>query len=424
MDGNVATPDRGPGLLAGPETTDMLGGPEAGDLLAAALRPAGAELRRWTLRDIDHRPHRRTTASYTAQVAWPGGIRTETFGASIPARYGDGPDGGGSYPSPPMLVSDGTHDIEVWRFPHDPALPALPAASYPATVTRMLDHIGVTVADPTVRVRAYRPLRRAVVEVTSATGTRVFVKVLRPAAVDGIRHRLELLASAGLPVPRCLGWSAEGVLVLAPVEGRPLRDALDDHGAAACDPARLVKLLDQLPAAVSRLPRRTPWADHAAHYARIIAAAFPAEAARSTRLAAEVDAAIRDAEAGDEPTHGDFYEGQLTVAGDGVSGLLDVDTAGPGRRADDLACLLGHLAILTHVSTRPNRVKEALAAWTPVFGQRVNPIELRVRTAAVLLSLATGPVRTRQARWEQAASTRLDLAERWLRTADQKGAAL
>ena len=45
-------------------------------------------------------------------------------------------------------------------------------------------------------------------------------------------------------------------------------------------------------------------------------------------------------------THGDFHEGQLTVTrvGEGwrPSGLLDVDTVGPGHRVDDLACLVAH----------------------------------------------------------------------------------
>jgi aminoglycoside phosphotransferase (APT) family kinase protein len=44
------------------------------------------------------------------------------------------------------------------------------------------------------------------------------------------------------------------------------------------------------------------------------------------------------------PVHGDFRDGQLLVAGGHLGALIDVDTAGPGERADEWARLLGHLS--------------------------------------------------------------------------------
>jgi hypothetical protein len=90
------------------------------------------------------------------------------------------------------------------------------------------------------------------------------------------------------------------------------------------------------------------------------------------------------------------------VAGGRIVGMLDVDTIGPGRRADDLACLIGHLATIQRMNPRQEaRVRELLARWVPVFDKRVDPVELRLRAAAVVISLATGPYRGQEADWRQ-----------------------
>ena len=38
------------------------------------------------------------------------------------------------------------------------------------------------------------------------------------------------------------------------------------------------------------------------------------------------------------------------MAGGVITGILDVDTIGPGRRADDLACLIAHLSTVQRMS--------------------------------------------------------------------------
>ena len=83
-------------------------------------------------------------------------------------------------------------------------------------------------------------------------------------------------------------------------------------------------------------------------------------------------------------------------------GILDIDTIGPGNRADDLACLIAHLSTIQ----RMNRQQEAtvrglLARWVPVFDRRVDPVELRLRAAAVVISLATGPFRVQEPFWQE-----------------------
>lgn len=46
------------------------------------------------------------------------------------------------------------------------------------------------------------------------------------------------------------------------------------------------------------------------------------------------------------------------------------------------------------------KVREMLARWVPVFDERVDPVELRLRTAAVVISLATGPYRGQELHWQ------------------------
>ncbi len=90
------------------------------------------------------------------------------------------------------------------------------------------------------------------------------------------------------------------------------------------------------------------------------------------------------------PTHGDFHEGQLTVSRVGrgwcVSGLLDVDTVGPGHRVDDLACLVAHAIALGPAG------RAVAERWERQARAVVDPEALAVRTAGVLLSLAAGAV--------------------------------
>ena len=47
------------------------------------------------------------------------------------------------------------------------------------------------------------------------------------------------------------------------------------------------------------------------------------------------------------------------------------------------------------------QVRELLARWVPVFDKRVDPVELRLRAAAVVISLATGPYRGQETDWRQ-----------------------
>lgn len=390
----------------------LLTGPDAEDLLAAALGTTGEELVSWRVRQVDHRPGSSTTVAYDATVRGPGGTARQVLGASTGLRTAGSPAPG------VLTLTDGDTTVAVWRFPLDPGLPALPTATDEVAVRALLASYGVRAGGLRLDVRSYRPRRRAVVEVRGE-GVRLFLKVLRPKVVASLHERHRLLHAAGLPVPRSLGWSDDGLLVLEALSGATLRTRLREGGSPAPDGASLLALLDRLPAQVCDLPHRRSWTDSVDHYARVLGAALPAEAGRAADLAGRVQA-LTDGAPADAPTHGDFYETQLLLDGARVTGLLDVDTAGPGRRADDLACLLAHVGVLAQMEPVHRATSSALGAqWLRAFERTVDPQELRARVAGVVLSLSTGPHRVQQADWQSATTARLDLAQRWLDSADR-----
>ena len=386
-------------------TTDdlvALTAPSVEPLLAAAVAPE--DVLRWRVRSVDHRPGRSTTVAYDVRVRTAAGERVRVVGLS----RGTGP----------ATTQHEGRGVCVWRYPHDPALPGLAVVTDRGALAALLAEVGGPAGELDVRVRTYRPGRRAVAEVTTP-GERLFVRVLRPAVVEAAHARHVLLREAGLPVPRALGRRADGLLVTTALEGTSLRARLREGGAPVPGAAALLELLDLLPRQLLDLPRRRSWADAAGHYAGVLAAALPEEADRCRQLADRVLAVV-DGLPADDPVHGDLYETALLLDGDRVSGLLDVDTAGPGRRADDLACLLGHAHVLAQLEPAHAATTTAVAErWLAGVAGRVDPVELRARVAGVVLSLATGPHRVQSADWEAVTRARLDLAEQWLTRAER-----
>ena len=123
-------------------------------------------------------------------------------------------------------------------------------------------------------------------------------------------------------------------------------------------------MLDRLPAEMVNGGRNRSWLDRVGHYATVVGAVVPDQAARVERLASTIAA-----EAGTGPTvpvHGDFYESQILVEGGRVCGVLDVDAARTGDRLDDLGCLIGHLSVLAQLDhARPARSTASARAISP-----------------------------------------------------------
>ncbi|MGH3763054.1 phosphotransferase family protein [Actinophytocola sp.] len=390
----------------------VLTGESARELMVAVLSAVGGRLVEWTATQVAYRPGAATTASYTARVRWAdGSVTSERLGACS-----------GSLPDGVARLGDGRTEIGMWRFPFDPALPGLPAAMDLERMRRLLGDAGLGAGGlPRPRVRAYRPMRRAVVEVSAPGGARIFVKAVHPRRARRLHERHRVATAAGVAVPASLGWTDDGLVVLTALPGRTLREELITTGANRLDPDRLaggvVGVLDALPVALATGRRRRTWGQKAPHYAEVIAGVLPPMADRARRIAASVD---HDTPEGpDVAVHGDFYESQLMVADGRIAGLLDIDTAGRGERLDDAACLLAHLAVLAQI--RPDRAEVINRLGSRLerrFSRDLGRAALARRTAAVVLSLATGPHRVQEAGWPQHTERRVALAEQWLAFAE------
>ncbi|MPQ98776.1 phosphotransferase [Modestobacter sp. I12A-02628] len=409
MTTSLLAPAASPALAAGwPPSLQLLLGEAAVDLWSAALAPTGAGLRSLRATSVTLQPDGAAIVQYAASlVTADGRPARDTLAATTGSRI---PDGAAVLAGD---VSGTTVEVGLWRWPHDPALPALAWATSAAAVRARLPGLGVPAEDARLRLRAYRPGRRAVVEVTSARGT-WYLKVVRPRAAAPLAERHAVLGS-GAPVPPVLAGTPDGVLVLPGLPGTPMRALLAGDGAGLPDLAAVDAVLDALPAAALDLPapgRHAPGdaLGRARGHAAVLGMVAPHLRPRLDRLCAALEG-VDPGRHERVPVHGDLYEAQLLVTDGAVTGLLDVDTAGAGHRVDDWATLLAHLAVLEQLLPDPATVIRTRAAWTAELAGRWPDDALRARVAAVLLGLATGPFRVQQAGWPARTEARLALAE-------------
>lgn len=386
----------------------LLAGPEAGAVLAAALGADGASLDDWQVREVHARPGAELTVAYevVARRRHDGAERVaheHLFATSAADSAFDAGTGAEAVADGVTRLDDGAHVLHVWRHPHDPALPGMPVGTTPARMTARLHEAGVTADVLSLETVTYRPLRRAVLRASTTIGT-LYVKVVRPSRVADLVQRHELFAGAGprLAAPQVLTWADDGVVVLAELPGGSLATHLATTPAArqadAFDPAEVLRVTEALPTAGAAMRRRAPWADRLDQYVTALAARHHVDHARLGRLAAAITSAQRGRDLGPVvTTHGDLHPANL-VLGDPaaggtrrVAGVLDVDTLGPGHRVDDLACTVAHLAVLPDlVPGTYDGVAGLVDRCLAVFGEVVDPVVLRARAAAVVVSLALG----------------------------------
>jgi len=376
-------------------------GDDAEALLRAAVAHAGGQLQQAEAVQVQHRPGLDLVVRYEAVVAWgAAAARRETLLAAATTRGAPA----GTLP----LVAD---DLEagVWRYPFDPALPALERAVTPADGARL-------------EVVAYRPTRRAVVRVTAPHGDVTYRKVVRPSEAPRLVAVHDALGAAGLPVPAVLHCDeAAGLLTLEGLGGENLRDRLLGSRTGWPPVAQLVELIESVAAVdlgPAAPPARMGLGEATASHARALLAILPHEGPRLDRLTR----AVADLGGPDRrrarTVHGDLYEAQVMVTGRDVTGLLDLDDVHLGDPLDDAAVAVAHLHLLrpasaahrAHLGRYRRRLRDALAeAFAP------DHAELDRRTAAVLVGLATGSFRAQRRDWQTEARRRLTVADRVLR---------
>lgn len=345
-------------------------------------------------------------------------------GRALTVRYAGAPG--------TAFVAEARHDgarakggpaVRVWPVAADPDLPGLAVALDPKRVRDLLAQLGVPRAGVALRLRAYRPRRRAVVEVETGAH-RLFLKVVRPRTIARVQRVHESLRGA-LPVPATHGWLPElGLVVLEALPGITLREALrrGDPAPAAAGIERLLAGL--LPPAGSSAAR-----------SQVQAGLRHLDLVR--RLAPEASRAVEGFDPGelagvsrvDAFIHGDLHEGQVLVEGGSLIGLLDLDTAGFGDPRDDWATLLAHLSVLASEAGSEERARfadygaEVREILWRVSGDEQSRREAMARVAAVVLGLAAGPFAALTPGWGDLVDRRVRLAAGWLRAAagDESG---
>ncbi len=311
-------------------------------------------------------------------------------------------------------VSDGKVDIALWAYPSDPFLPGVVRIAERGTLEKLVAPVGIDRIVKQPHARTYRATRRAVFE-AHTPDRRLFVKVVRPGDAAALQERHAWL-SGRWPTAASLGWSeALGTVVLEAVPGTTLRSALERSAAPVPSPDALIELLDRLPPGSGLKRAKGPVHRLAARH-ELLAAVTPHLGERVRRLGSDIRQLCEEGEAS-EPVHGDFHAAQIMVDGGDITGVVDVDTLGIGRRSDDLATALGHLSTLTTMSTDQGAIAPYLEHMQQAFERVANPVDLRARTAAAILGLASGPFRVFEQSWPEAVERRVELAERWLASA-------
>lgn len=385
-----------------------LTGEHAIDVLGAAIDASGATLLACRPVNVQYRPGSDLIVRYSATVQRSDG---STARETLLAGTTHGGPHPGTVPVESTTADGRVITAGVWRWPYDPVLADLGQIASPA---RARTALGDLMAGPLhVEVVVYRPCERVVVRVTDADGTQLYVKLVAPAAVAPLVDRHVQLGAAGLPVPFVLA-AGPSWLAMSAVHGATLRDALKGTVDARWPTSRRFVELSQRLQDIDlshHAPVRRRLDDAAAH-AAMLASVHPPEAARLASLAEHFRTeSARTADRARTTVHGDLHEGQLIIADGRITGLIDIDDAGPGDPIDDLANLLGHVRF--RALTSPGRSTE-LAAYADALHRElidvVDPHELAVATAAVLTGLATGPFRIQQPGWRDSVTAVLDVA--------------
>lgn len=374
----------------------------AQEVLDAASRAAGAELRSATLRSVHGRPGRSVTRVYEATLQVEGSTHEVLLVAHLDTR---------PLPDAAFVLARGEDHVAVWRFPHDPFLPGLPSAIDSGRVRELLDRLGADEGVVSLRTRAYRPSRRAVVEVRIdgplAAGRILYLKVLAGDRASELADAHRALVDH-LPVPRLIGVSPEqGILALEALPGPTLRQALHD-GSVLPDPDSMVELSSRL-AASGFAGRRDPraFADPRRHVEALqrLAPDRSELLARVASMAAEVDGPL-------VCVHGDLHDGQLLLGRTGeVTGVLDIDGTGQGVVAEDAGSLIAHVQAAGEVwPDRRDRVEQYAEELADAYRPMVGADALSRATAGAWIGLATGPYRAQDPGWELITRQRIDRA--------------
>lgn len=386
------------------EQMDFLGSDEFTGMLAQIVAPLGLQDAAVTVAELHHRPGAGVSGVFEATD----GTTSMYLGATA-EKLKEVPEG-------TVRLENERGSVIVWLHPADPLLPGLPLATTPAHVEEIWG-AGRNLEE--LRTLAYRPLRRAVMIAQFSDDEQLFLKVLRKEAQTLMDKHLALLKS-GIPAPVPAGPPVNEVLAFRRASGAPLAEALMHSAKLPLSPQRIIGLLDSLPETLLEFSARPAWSDRLGWYGHAAQTAVPDQAERIGRLIQQLSQLLENCPRGPlVPSHGDFYEANIFVQDGDVTGLLDIDSAGPGYLVDDLACFIGHLAVLPDLDARYHHVEEYLENYSQAFAMELEArgipaTGLYARAACVVLSLVAGARDENNPKWHLIAMNRLAVVEKFL----------
>ncbi len=384
-----------------------LTGPHGADALVPAVQAAGGELLSASPRQVVYRPGRDLVVMFATSISWHGAAPVEETLIAGSSRRSPLPG--------TVTVQADDLQVQVWRYPFDPALPGLADA---VTVERAAALLGVPTDGLELTVVSFRPCRRAVVRARRRDADDLYLKAVPPAEYDGLvaRHRALHTAELNVPVITHLAPASSVVATLA-LPGRDLREAVVAGGRALPTAAQILAVTEQFSqVTIDGASPVVTLAAAAPRHAAMLRLVLPDSAPLLEHLLAAI---VDDGPALPQRTiHGDLHDAQLRIDGEGrVVGVLDVDGAGPGDPLDDPARLTAHLFALSVLGSghAPDGgdARRYAARLRADFRELVTDgAGFDRRVAAALIGLATGPYRSQTDGWQHATHEVLHLAER------------
>jgi hypothetical protein len=259
----------------------------------------------------------------------------------------------------------------------------------------------------TLQTLRYKPGRRFVGRLSSASGAQRLLKVYSPSDFHQARAASKAFHSHdALRLARRIGRSRRHhALLFEWLPGQPLQKLLmkpvPSLEPVAAAGAALRELHKQRPA----LPGKQGCVEESAALKAAVAAihsVYPALAPRAAHLTEALIGELHRMPRRSGPIHGDFYADQVLIDG-GTAVLLDLDNATYGDPYADLGSFAAHLHRgALHGRWTSERAEQALDALLDGYGCERTALaasSLDVYTAIGLVRLAIEPFRYRQPDW-------------------------
>ena len=370
----------------------------------AAARANLASLAGWdvapdhvVVRQFSHNPGRSGTVSYLADWDPEASLPSVIFTCRLDAGR------------PPAFSS----------YPDDRALPGLPRAARADEAVGLVNRHVFRVPRRTLRVDMvrYRPGSRAVLR--HRTGRiRLYVRVMRPAAIPNLLSAAEIVGRSEFAAPRVAGcWEDGGVVWLSEIPGRNVRELVRRRR-----PPHPEVLLDGL-ASLWALPLpsdgRRPFDLQGAY--RRAKRTFRHHLGSDDEERRIVDAVVSSLEPfarswGPSVTaHNDFYDDQMLQLPDGRVALVDFEEAGPGDPMLDVGNFLAHLRWASRFGR--GRRRAASGEYYHRFRSAAldrhgwSERELGLREGICLFRVATNAIRRLDQGWRERAVSGLAMVD-------------